>query len=151
MGAATAAHHLLLRHARRQHHFDLDRRRWAEPLRRRPCRPPRRTITGSFATSAIAPMAAPKIAAVYTDDPERLAKSARLLPATTGSNVLLAEPYDPIAFERGRNLDRVRSVSVVQAAMDSLTDPGRMPTDGEALLAGCAAMKDAGATRDLRA
>lgn len=91
-------------------------------------------VTGSFVTSAIAPVAAPEIAVVYTDDPERLAKAARLLPSTTGSNVILAAPYDPIVFQRGRDIDRVPAVSVTQAAIDSLTGPGRMPAEGEALL-----------------
>lgn len=91
-------------------------------------------VTGSFVTSAIAPVAAPEIAIIYTADPERLARAARLLPATTGSNVILAAPYDPIVFQRGQDLDRVSIVSVTQAAMDSLTGPGRMPAEGEALL-----------------
>ena len=92
-------------------------------------------VTGSFVASAIAPVAAPEIAVIYTDDPERLAKGARLLPATTGSNVILAAPYDPIVFQRGRDVDHVPAVSVAQVAIDSLTGPGRMPAEGEALLA----------------
>ena len=91
-------------------------------------------VTGSFVTSAIAPVAAAEIAVVYTADAERLAKAARLLPATTGSNVILAVPYDPIVFQRERTLGRVHAVSVAQAVMDSLTGPGRMPAEGEALL-----------------
>lgn len=91
-------------------------------------------VTGSFVTSAIAPVAAAEVAVIYTSDPERLAKTARLLPATTGSNVILAAPYDPIVFQRGQTLDRVPAVSVAQTAMDSLTGPGRMPAEGEALL-----------------
>ena len=84
---------------------------------------------------AISPVAAPEIAVVYTEDAERLAKAARLLPAKTGANVVLAEPYDPIVFERGQDADGVRSVSIAQAAIDCLTGPGRMPAEGEALLA----------------
>ena len=91
-------------------------------------------VTGSFVASAIAPVAAPEIAVIYTADPERLAKAARLLPATTGSNVILVAPYDPIVFQRGQTIERVPAVSVAQAAMDSLTGPGRMPAEGEALL-----------------
>lgn len=91
-------------------------------------------VTGSFVTSAIAPVAAPEIAVIYTADPERLAKAARLLPATTGSNVILVAPYDPIVFQRGQTIERVPAVSVAQAVMDSLTGPGRMPAEGEALL-----------------
>lgn len=91
-------------------------------------------VTGSFVTSAVAPVAAPEIAVIYTDDPERLAKAARLLPSTTGTNVILAEPYDPIVFQRGKEVNQVPAVSIAQAAIDSLTGPGRMPAEGEAIL-----------------
>ncbi len=92
-------------------------------------------VTGSFVASKISPVAAPEIAVVYTDDAERLATAARLLPAKTGANVVLLQPYDPIVFQRGGNTEGVRSVSVAQAAIDCLTGPGRMPAEGEALLA----------------
>lgn len=92
-------------------------------------------VTGPFVASAISPVAAPEMAVIYTEDAERLAKAARLLPAKTGANVVLAEPYDPIVFERGQDTDGVRSVSIAQAAIDCLTGPGRMPAQGEALLA----------------
>ncbi len=91
-------------------------------------------VTGSLVASAVSPVAAPEMAVIYTDDVERLAKAARLLPAKTGANVVLAEPYDPIVFERARDTDGVRSVSIAQAAIDCLTGPGRMPAEGEALL-----------------
>ena len=91
-------------------------------------------VTGSFVASAVSPVAAPEMAVIYTEDAERLAKAARLLPARTGANVVLAERYDPIVFERAREADGVRSVSIAQAAIDCLTGPGRMPAEGEALL-----------------
>lgn len=93
-------------------------------------------VTGSLVASAVSPVAAPEMAVIYTDDAERLAKTARLLPAKTGANVVLAEPYDPIVFERVRVADGMQSVSIAQAAIDCLTGPGRMPAEGEALL-GC--------------
>jgi hypothetical protein len=92
-------------------------------------------VTGSFVASTISPVAAPEMAVVYTDDAERLARATRLLPAKTGANVVLAQPYDPIVFERGQDTNGVRTVSVAQAAIDCLTGPGRMPAEGEALLA----------------
>ena len=91
-------------------------------------------VTGSFVASSIAPVAAPELAVIYTDDPERVAKAARLLPATTGANVILARPYDPIVFERGGRAADAPAVSLAQAAADLLTGPGRMPSEGEALL-----------------
>ena len=91
-------------------------------------------LTGSFVASSIVPTAAPEMVVLYTDDAERLAKVARLLPATTGANVILAQPYNPIVFTRQRDINGASAVSLAQAAMDLLTGPARMPAEGEALL-----------------
>lgn len=91
-------------------------------------------LTGSFATTTIAPVAAPEVAVIYTDDAERVAQAGRLLPATTGANVALVVPYDDIVFTRTRTAAKVTSVSIAQAAVDALSGPGRMPAEGESLL-----------------
>ena len=91
-------------------------------------------LSGSFAARAIAPVTAPQQAVIHTDDPERLAEAGHLLPATSGANVVLAVPYDPIVFTRSRTDTGVPLVSVAQVAMDALTGPGRMPSEGEAVL-----------------
>jgi hypothetical protein len=91
-------------------------------------------ITGSFASARLAPVAAPELAVVYTEDPERVAKATRLLPATTGANVILAVPYDPIVFTWTSHTRGVAYASVVQVAADDLTGNGRMPAEGEALV-----------------
>ena len=91
-------------------------------------------VTGSFATTTIAPVAAPEVAVIYTDDAERVAQAGRLLPATTGANVVLAIPYDDIVFTRTRTAAKVPFVSIAQAAVDALSGSGRMPAEGEALL-----------------
>lgn len=93
-------------------------------------------VSGSLVASSVAPVAAPEIAVVFTNDAERLASAGRLLPATIGANVIIAEPYDPIVFARGTTIrGPVPAVSIAQAAIDLLTGPGRMPQEGEALLA----------------
>lgn len=93
-------------------------------------------VSGSLVASSVAPVAAPEIAVVFTNDAERLATAGRLLPATVGANVIVAEPYDPIVFARGTTIrGTVPAVSITQAAIDLLTGPGRMPQEGEALLA----------------
>lgn len=107
-------------------------------------------VTGSFVASSIAPVAAPEIALVYAIDPERLAKATRLLSARSGANVILAAPYDPIVFQRGKDIDGVRAVSVVQTAMDCLTGPGRMPAEGEALVTWMKRNEPRWRARDLR-
>ena len=91
-------------------------------------------VTGSFVASSIAPVAAPEVAVVFTDDPERFAKTVRLLPTKIGANVILAKPYDPIVFQRGWPNADFPSVSLAQMAIDSLTGNARMPAEGEALI-----------------
>ena len=91
-------------------------------------------VTGSFVASSLAPVAAPEIAIVYAEDPERFAKVGRLLPSKIGANVILAKPYDPIVFQRGWRDAGFQSVSIAQSAVDAVTGTARMPAEGEALI-----------------
>jgi hypothetical protein len=91
-------------------------------------------VTGSFASSRLVTVAAPEIAVVYTDDPERLADTLRLRPTRTGGNVVTALPYDPIVYERTWEQDDSVFASIAQVAIDCLTGFGRMPAEGDALL-----------------
>jgi hypothetical protein len=92
-------------------------------------------VSGSFAAARLARVAAPELVVLYTDDPERLAKAGRLLPATRGANVALALPYDPIVFERTSASRGVSYASLPQVALDCLTGNARMPAEGDALIA----------------
>jgi hypothetical protein len=91
-------------------------------------------VTGSFAASSILRSRVPSVAVIYADDPERLAKVGRLLPTKVSANVLLAKPYDPIVFQRGRYDGHYPSVSVSQAAVDALAGTARMPAEGKAIV-----------------
>ena len=91
-------------------------------------------VSGSFAASGLTSVTAPQSAVIYTDDAERLAKLARLLPTDTGANVVLAQPFDPIVFDRVRTDGGYPRVSIAQTAIDLLTGNARMPEEGEALL-----------------
>ena len=90
--------------------------------------------TGSFAATSIASVTAPAVAVIYAEDPERVAKEARLLPTRSGANVVLARPYDPIVFTQGWDGADFPCVSVVQIALDCLTGSARMPAEGEAVV-----------------
>lgn len=96
--------------------------------------PRRWAVSGSFAASGLISVTAAQTAMIYTDDPERLAKLARLLPTDTGANVVLAQPFDPIVFDRLRTDRTYPRVSVAQTVIDLLTGSARMPEEGEALL-----------------
>ena len=91
-------------------------------------------ITGSFATSELVSVAAPELAVVYADDPERVATLTRLRPVRKGGNVAIARPYDRIVFDRTWSRNSLTYVSLAQLVVDCLTGPGRMPAEGEALL-----------------
>lgn len=91
-------------------------------------------VSGSFGARRLSPIAAPEIAFIYADDVERVAKAGRLLPATRGANVVLAEAYDSIIYERTWDADDVVYASPAQLAIDCLTGTGRMPAEGEALV-----------------
>jgi len=91
-------------------------------------------ITGSFAASALVSVAAPEIAVIHADDPERIAVATRLRQVRNGGNVVMAFPYDRIVFERTWTENSASCVSPAQAAIDCLTGPGRMPAEGDALL-----------------
>lgn len=91
-------------------------------------------ITGSFAATRLAPIAAPVLLAIYTDDAGSLAPSLGLLPADEGANVVLLRPFDPVVYDRATQADGLSYVAPSQAVVDCLAGNGRMPAEGEALL-----------------
>lgn len=100
-------------------------------------------VTGAFAAQRFAPIAPARQVAVYVDDIERAADRLRLRPADTGANVVLAEPYDPVVFDRTTVSDDLRVVAVSQLVVDLLTGPGREPSEGNELLGWMARNEDA--------
>ena len=94
----------------------------------------RYTVTGSFASYRLAPVAEPRLAALYVDDPEIAARTLGLRPAETGSNVLLVRPFDPVAFERAEYDGGITYARVTQVLLDLMTGQGRGPAEAEGLL-----------------
>jgi len=92
-------------------------------------------ITGSFAAVKLAPVAAPTLLLAYCDDVPVMAEELRLLPADEGANVVLLAPFDPVVWERGTRDGNLSYAAPSQVAIDCLTGPGRMPAEGEAVLA----------------
>ncbi len=93
----------------------------------------RYAVTGSFAAYRLAPIAEPRLAALYVDDPEIAARPLGLRPAETGGNVLLVRPFDAVAFERAEYDDGIAYARVTQVLLDLMTGPGRGPAEAEAL------------------
>ena len=94
----------------------------------------RYTVTGSFAAYRLAPIAEPRLATLYVNDPETEAQSLGLRPAETGANVLLVVPFDPVVFERAEYDDGIAYTRVTQTLLDLMKGPGRGPAEAEALL-----------------
>jgi hypothetical protein len=80
-------------------------------------------VTGASAAQRFAPVAPARQVAVYVDDIGGAAERLRLRPADAGANVVLAEPFDPVA--------------------DLLTGPGREPSEGAELLSWMRANEEA--------
>ena len=92
-------------------------------------------ITGTLAADAQgAAVSAPRLAAVFVENNGTAGETLKLRPAESGGNVLLAEPYNPVVFERTRDKDGLVYAAPSQVVADLLTGPGRGPADGEALL-----------------
>jgi hypothetical protein len=91
-------------------------------------------ITGSFAATRLAPVAAPALLVAYCDDVSSLATALDLLPADEGSNVALLRPYDSLVWDRTVRADSLQYVAPSQTVVDCLSGTGRMPSEGEALL-----------------
>lgn len=92
------------------------------------------TITGSFAASRIAPVAAPAVLVVYTMKPRELAERLPLLPTDAGADTVLVRPDHDVAFWRSRSDGGLMWAAPSQVAIDSLSGSGRMPAEGEALI-----------------
>jgi hypothetical protein len=92
-------------------------------------------VTGALAAQAFEPIAPARLATVYVEDAERAAEQLRLCPADAGANVLLAEPFDPVVFDRATVRDGLRVVAASQLAADLLTGTGREPSEGDELMA----------------
>lgn len=99
-------------------------------------------LTGSFAIQEFVRIAPPSLLTVYLENElSEPLKSASLLPADQGANVVILRPYDPSVVERPRRAQlqtwlplRVKTVAASQLALDSLSGSGRMPSEGEALI-----------------
>jgi hypothetical protein len=91
-------------------------------------------VTGSLAGAAKAPIAGPRLATLYVENRDSAAAVLGLRPAESGANVLLAEPFDSVVFDRVWTQDNVRFSALSQVAADLLTSPGRGPAEGEELI-----------------
>ncbi len=94
----------------------------------------RHSVTGALAAQGFAPIAPARTAAIYAADTTQAADRLGLRPVDSGANVWLAEPFDPVVFDRTVARGNLVCVNPSQLAADLLTGPGREPSEGEELL-----------------
>jgi hypothetical protein len=92
-------------------------------------------ITGSFAATRLAPITSPALLVAYCDAPALTGRDFGLLPAEEGANVALLRPFDQVVWLRTPIEDGLRYAAPSQVVVDCLSGNGRMPAEGEALLA----------------
>jgi len=94
----------------------------------------RYAATASWVAAKVAPVAPPRLLALYVDDPEELAAEVGLRRAERGVNVVLYIPQATNVYD-GRTLrDGVTCAALPQVAADLLSSPARGPAEAEALL-----------------
>ncbi len=103
----------------------------------------RYAATGSLGSASVAPVAPARLAVLFVDDMEGAAERLGLRPAEAGANVILAEPFDPVVYEGGREQEGISYVALSQNAADLLTSPGRGPNEAEELMDWMAKNEDA--------
>ena len=91
-------------------------------------------VTGSFAATRLAPVAEPRLAAIYAQNPVKAAARLGLRPADTGGNVLLGRPFDPVVFDHTELDEGITYVRVTQVAADLMSGPGRGPAEAESII-----------------
>ena len=91
-------------------------------------------VTGSLGSASVAPVVPARLAVLFVDDIEDAAERLALRPTEVGTNVILAEPFDPVVYERGRELDGISYVAPSQNAADLLTSPGRGSNEAEVVM-----------------
>ena len=95
----------------------------------------RYALTGSLAAQSFSPIAPARLGMLYVDDVETAVRTLDLREVDSGTNVLIAEPFDPVVYERTIKQDGSTLAAPSQIAADLLTGTGRMPAEGEDLLA----------------
>jgi hypothetical protein len=92
------------------------------------------TITGSFAAARLAPVAPPGLLVAYASTPRQLGEELELLPAETGSDVVLIKPEDRAVLRGSTPGNGSWWAAPSQVAIDCLAGRGRMPAEGEAVI-----------------
>lgn len=100
-------------------------------------------VTGSLAAATAAQHTETRLATLFVENIETAASRLDLRPLPSGANVVLAEPFDSVVYERSWSRDGVRFCAYSQVVADLLTGPGRSPAEAEELIRWMATHDDA--------
>jgi hypothetical protein len=92
-------------------------------------------VTGSFAASRIGQVAAPVQLVLYAGEPDEMRSFGRLLPTDRGADVVLLHPEDAAQLRATRIVDGLQHVGLSQLVLDCLSGNGRLPEEGQAVVA----------------
>jgi hypothetical protein len=73
-------------------------------------------IEASAAMAEWIPLAPPRLATIYSEDPDRLASALEVQPAEAGANILVLRPYDAVVFERTWSAEGLAFAALSQVA-----------------------------------
>lgn len=91
-------------------------------------------VTGSMAARGLR-TAPTRLLALYVEDVAAAADQLDLREVDTGANVILAEPFDDVVFERVSPTGDLPFAAASQVVADLLTGPGRWPEEAQQMLA----------------
>ena len=94
----------------------------------------RYAVTGAQAANLVAPISSVRLTAIFVKSIPAAAKELGLREIDAGANVVLAEPFDPVVFERTWSKGGIVYAALSQVVADLMTSPGRGPSEAEALM-----------------
>ena len=94
----------------------------------------RYAATGSLAAQFFSPIAPVRQAMLFVDDVDSASRALDAREADDGANLLVAEPFDDVVYERTTTADGLTIAAPSQVAADLLTGSGRLPSLGDELL-----------------
>jgi hypothetical protein len=93
-------------------------------------------ITGSVAARRLAPIAAASSLIMYSKEQSEVVRETfDLIPASEGATLIILRPPNDLPFVLIEKEKGLRYAAPSQVAIDCLSGPGRMPAEGEALIA----------------
>lgn len=91
-------------------------------------------VTGAQAANLKAPISSVRLMTIFVKNIPEAARELGLREIDSGANVILAEPFDSVVFERTWNKGGIVYAALSQVAADLFTSPGRGPSEAELLI-----------------